>query len=219
VPRVMHHQPLFSAIADYLRALSDEAIAPGRLLLLDELSAYVQTRLRDGQTARLIFICTHNSRRSHLAQVWAQIAAHASGVAPVECFSGGTEITACHPSTLAALARAGLHIQTITRGENPVHLLQYAHGVGPIVAFSKRYDQPPNPTKDFAAVMTCAQADEHCPFVAGAHRRFALTYADPKQADGTPSEAAAYNAACRLIAAEMSYLFRKVGSSFPLTSE
>ncbi len=215
----MYHQPLFSAVADYLRTLSDEVIAPGRLLLLDELSAYVRARLHQGQTVRLVFICTHNSRRSHLAQAWAQIAAHASGIAPVECFSGGTEITACHPSTLAALARAGLHVQGITKGDNPVYLLRYAHGVGPVVAFSKRYDQPPNPEADFAAVMTCAQADEHCPFVAGAHRRFALTYADPKQADGTPSEAAAYDAACRLIAAEMHYLFRRVRDSFALTGE
>ncbi|MCS7035962.1 MAG: protein-tyrosine-phosphatase [Saprospiraceae bacterium] len=203
-------QPLFPSIEEYLRLMQGEAVPSERLPLLHALAAYLAEVLRLGRTVRLNFICTHNSRRSHLAQAWAQVAAHRYGLAPVECYSGGTEATACNPRTVAALERAGLKAVAITKSENPVYLLYYADGAGPIVAFSKVYDQPPNPREGFAAVMTCAQAEENCPVVFGAERRFALTYDDPKAADDTPEETATYDARCRQIAAEMRYVFARV---------
>lgn len=205
--------PLLPRLAQYLHSVRQQAISTERLPLLDTLAAYVADGLRLGRTIRLTFICTHNSRRSHLAQVWAQVAAHVVGAAPVECYSGGTEATACNPRTVAALERAGLRTVRITEGENPVYLISYAEGVGPIVAFSKVYHQPPNPRESFAAVMTCAQAEENCPVVFGAERRFALTYDDPKAADGTPEEAAIYDARCRQIAAEMLYVFERAAAA------
>ncbi len=202
--------PLFSPLEQYLQSLGEVVIAAERLQVLDALADYVSKCLRAGGTARLVFICTHNSRRSHFAQVWAQVAAHRAGVGPVECFSGGTEVTACHPNTLRALSEAGLGVVAITAGSNPVYLIRYAEGVGPIVAFSKWYSSPPNPTQDFAAVTTCAHADEHCPIVPGASERFSLPYEDPKACDGTPQEKEAYAATCRQIAAEMQYVFSPV---------
>jgi arsenate reductase len=171
------------------------------------LAAYIREKRAAGLPVKLIFICTHNSRRSHFGQVWAQIAAHYFGVAPVDCFSGGTETTACNPRTVAALERAGLEAQPVTAGDNPVYLLRYADGANPLAAFSKVYDQAPNPRKDFAAVMTCSQAEENCPFVPGAEKRFSITYDDPKVSDHTPGETAAYDARCRQIAGEMLYVF------------
>ncbi len=207
------HSPLFPRLEQYTRSVRQGDIASERLVLLNALASYAADVLRSGRTARLIFICTHNSRRSHLAQVWAQVAAHAVGAAPVECYSGGTEATACNPRTVAALERAGLQTVRITEGENPVYLISYAEGVGPIVAFSKVYHQPPNPREGFAAVMTCTQAEENCPVVFGAERRFALAYDDPKAADGTPEEAAIYDARCRQIATEMFYVFERIAAA------
>jgi arsenate reductase len=38
--------------------------------------------------------------------------------------------------------------------------------------------------------MTCSEADKNCPIVLGALDRISLPYNDPKEADGTPEEAA-----------------------------
>ncbi len=202
--------PLFSRVEDYLRSLEDVPISPSRQVLLAPIRDFLVARLLARQTARLVFICTHNSRRSHLAQIWAQVAAHRFAVGPVECFSGGTEVTACNPRTLAALQRTGLSCVPITESPNPVYLVQYAEGVNPLAAFSKVYDRPPNPRSDFAAVMTCAQAEVNCPVVFGAAHRFLLTYDDPKAADDSEGETAVYDASCRQIATEMQHLFSQV---------
>jgi arsenate reductase (thioredoxin) len=61
--------------------------------------------------------------------------------------------------------------------------------------------------------MTCDEADQDCPFVKGAALRISLPYEDPKVADGTPEEAARYDARSRQIATEMLYLFSKVAAS------
>jgi arsenate reductase len=206
-------QPLFPSLERYIGSLHEEDITAERSPLLEELIGYMANTLYSGRTVRLVFICTHNSRRSHLAQAWAQVFAYRYGLAPVECYSGGTETTACNPRTVAALERAGFRATAITVGANPVYLFQYAEGVGPVIAFSKGYDQPPNPREGFSAVMTCAQAEENCPVVFGADRRFSLPYDDPKAADDTPEEVAIYDARCRQIAAEMRYVFERVAAA------
>ncbi len=203
---------LLPTLENYWNSLSDfSAIPAERKKTLDTLATYIREKRAAGQLVRLIFICTHNSRRSHLAQVWAQIAAYQYGIEPVECFSGGTETTACNPRTVAALERAGIEVSAITTGnDNPVYLFRYADGLNPLAAFSKVYDQAPNPTRGFAAVMTCSQAEENCPFIPGAEKRFSLTYDDPKNADGTPEESAIYDARCRQVASEMRYVFEQL---------
>ena len=202
---------LFPALEQYLASLSDFGALPAeRKTMLEPLAVYLREKQLAGLPVRLIFICTHNSRRSHFGQVWAQVAAHHSGITPVDCFSGGTETTACNPRTVAALERAGIGVQAITSGENPVYLFRYADGINPVAAFSKVYDQAPNPRKGFAAVMTCSQAEDNCPFVPGAEKRFSVLYDDPKASDGSPDEAAVYDARCRQIAAEMLYVFDRV---------
>ncbi|WP_373512148.1 protein-tyrosine-phosphatase [Persicitalea sp.] len=158
----------------------------------------------------LTFICTHNSRRSHMGQVWAQVAAHYWEVPEVHCYSGGTEVTACHPNTLDALASAGLVVQKMTEGDNPVYELRYSEAAPPIVAFSKLYNQAPNPTDDFAAIMMCDHAEKNCPYIPGAQCRVAVTYADPKEADGTSLEKQTYEGRSEQIATEMKYAFSSI---------
>ena len=67
-----------------------------------------------------------------------------------------------------------------------------------------------NPEKDFAAVMTCSHADEHCPFIPGATARIALTYDDPKDFDDTPLESEKYRERVMQIGREILYAFSQV---------
>ena len=179
---------------------------------LKELTTFVQKKINTNEPAYLNFICTHNSRRSHLSQLWAQAAAHYYGVKNVFCFSGGTEATAFNPRAVKAMQEAGFNISITKDGENPVYEVRFASDATPIVAFSKKYDDSFNHNKDFAAIMTCSHADENCPLVLGASGRIALTYDDPKEFDGTPLEAAKYSERVHQIGREILYAFSQVKS-------
>lgn len=179
---------------------------------LAELTKFVQDKINDRKPVYLNFICTHNSRRSHLSQLWAQAAAHYYGVENVFCFSGGTEATAFNPRAVKAMQEAGFNISITKDGDNPVYEVRFASDAKPIIAFSKKYDDPFNHNKDFAAIMTCSHADENCPLVLGASGRIALTYDDPKEFDGTPLEAAKYSERVHQIGREILYAFSLVKS-------
>lgn len=182
-----------------------------RKAVLDRVATYVAEQRSEGKTAKLVFICTHNSRRSQLSQLWASAAAAHYGVEGVEAFSGGTEATAFNPRAVATLERAGFEIDSPADGSsNPEYAVSFSGSQPPIRAFSKRYADPPNPASDFAAIMTCSDADASCPFVHGAELRVALPYVDPKVSDGQPSEAATYDERRDQIAAEMFYLLAEV---------
>jgi arsenate reductase len=192
------------------RAAEFDEIPPERKDQLRELAGFVAAHREAGRAARLTFICTHNSRRSQLAQVWAAVAAAHYGVQQVEAYSGGTEATAFNPRAVAAMRRAGVAIEADSAAgdeSNPRYAVSIPGTDKPLVCFSKTYDERPNPADDFCAVMVCSQADEACPKVAGAAERIALPYDDPKVADGTPEEAARYDERCVQIAREMLFVF------------
>jgi protein-tyrosine-phosphatase len=208
--RVDLYPQLAESIADRLAEI--DQIPADRKASLAELASFVSRKVASGDPAHLTFICTHNSRRSHMSQIWAQTAAAYFGVADVESYSGGTEATAFNPRAVAAMERAGFRVEATTDDDNPVYEVRFNDEVEPMRAFSKVYDRPPNPTSDFAAVMTCSQADAACPLVLGATERIAITYRDPKEFDGTDREAAAYDERCRQIARELLYAFSLVES-------
>lgn len=177
---------------------------------LRKIALYVRTQIASKQDANLLFICTHNSRRSHIAQIWAQTAALYYDVTPVRTFSGGTEVSAFNPRAVAAMQRVGFDIQKTTEGTNPVYQVRFSPSAPPITAFSKVYDQDPNPQSGFVAVMTCANADKNCPVVKGASLRVPTHYEDPKDSDGTPQETRVYDERVRQISREVLYLFSQV---------
>lgn len=204
------------ALAQYTKSLAGEfdAIPKERKQKLEKLALFVRSKRNAGETAKLIFICTHNSRRSHMSQLWATVAAAAYGITGIETFSGGVEATAFNPRAVAALERAGFQIQN-PGGENPHYRVTYGSNSPPLEAFSKKYDDAANPREGFAAVMTCSQADKNCPAIQGASLRVAIPYEDPKVADGTPEEASLYDQRAKQIATEMFYLFSRVGTLRP----
>lgn len=204
--------PLNPTIMNYLQeAIRDfDNIPDERKKQLKKMALFIQTKIKAGEEARLIFICTHNSRRSHMSQLWARVAADYYGVPHVHTYSGGTEATAFNPRAVAALERAGFGIETVSDGENPHYQVTYSPDVPAQEAFSKKYDDAANPQENFAAIMTCSQADKNCPFVPGATLRIAIPYEDPKEADGTAEEAAHYDERSRQIASEMMYCFSQI---------
>lgn len=190
--------------------ISKALVAPieeERKVVLHQLATYIQNKLKTNQTARLNFICTHNSRRSQFAQIWAQLAAAYFKI-PVISSSAGVEVTAFNERAVASIQRFGFEVQS--KGiENPHYTVSFDTHSKPLLLFSKHFDEEPI-SDPFAAVMTCAHADENCPFIPAADARIALRYEDPKLFDNTPLEATKYDERSFEIAAELFYVFKRV---------
>lgn len=200
------------SITQDLLAKQFDQIPSERKEVISQLTDFVQKKVQANEKVYLNFICTHNSRRSHLSQLWAQAAAYYYDIPGVECFSGGTEATAFNPRAVKAMREAGFDITTTKEGDNPVYAVRYAQDAPLVIAFSKKYDDPFNPNADFAAVMTCSHADENCPLVTGASARIALTYHDPKEFDDTALESVMYKERVHEIGREILFAFSQVKS-------
>jgi arsenate reductase (thioredoxin) len=189
------------------RALS-LTIASERKETLQVLIDYIQTKYDQGQELHLNFICTHNSRRSHFAQIWAQTAAFYYGVKGT-FYSGGVEVTEFNKNAVAAIQRSGFHISS--EGTiNPKYQVDFSNQREPILAFSKMFNGPINAIERFAAVLVCSAAEERCPYIIGAEQRILIQYEDPKIFDGTAQEIAGYDERSMQIASEMFYVFQNI---------
>ena len=208
----------------YVRTLPEEfdQIPDERKTALTDIGDYItEEQIQDG-TAVLLFICTHNSRRSQMGQVWMETAAAYYGVKGISASSGGTEGTAFNPRAVAALERAGFGMSKNATGsmkDNPQYLVHMGAKLPTIITYSKRYSNPFNPQSDFAALMVCSQADRSCPVVDGADARFSLPYDDPRYYDDTPSEGLKYDERCRQIAREVFFLVSYVKEQNILMAE
>lgn len=171
---------------------------------LEALAGALKAQLAEKGRLDVLFVCTHNSRRSHMAQLLALAAAQRKGMVNVKTFSGGTEVTAFNPRAVAALQRVGFELEG-----GPRYLVRTG-AADPVTAFSKKIDDPANPSADFVAVMTCSQADAACPVVRGATRRVAVPYEDPKVADGTPEETQRYDERVEQIGRDLVWVFSKL---------
>lgn len=201
---------MYSELSLTLTHVWQRTVPEERKGILQALISFIREKAGSRQAVNLNFICTHNSRRSHLAQVWAQVAASYFRIPEVYAYSGGTEETALFPKVAETLQDQGFKVFRIAEGTNPVYALKYSDHAPPVIGFSKKYDHPFNPASAFAAVMTCSQADSGCPFIAGAEKRIALTFEDPKASDNTPLQATVYAERSLQIGAEMFYVFSMV---------
>ncbi|KAA2222966.1 MULTISPECIES: arsenate-mycothiol transferase ArsC [Chryseobacterium] len=201
---------MYSKLLKTIELLKNQEISEDRKATLAPLVDFIQKRVEEQKEVTINFICTHNSRRSHLSQVWAQVASVYYNLSNVICYSGGTEETAMFPKVVETLQEQGLFINKISDTENPVYTIKYDEDKHPIIGFSKRYDSSFNPTSGFVAIMTCSQADGGCPFIAGADKRIPITFEDPKISDNTPEQTAVYNERSLQIGAEMFYVFSQI---------
>jgi arsenate reductase (thioredoxin) len=198
----------FSTLKKTIEDLPISAIPDSRMEVINSMVDYLIGKIKSGEEIRLNFICTHNSRRSQFSQIWAQTAADFYGI-EAQCFSGGVEVTAFNERAVKAIRKDGFKV--FQKGEvNPVYLVFHGEESDPIVTFSKVFDDEINTQKGFAAVMTCDHADENCPFIPGAERRFPLRFEDPKAFDGTELEEKMYSERSRQIGAELFLIFKKV---------
>lgn len=188
-----------------------DTIPQERKQILEQLSAFIRSQQESNKQIQLMYVCTHNSRRSHFGQIWAAVAASYFQIQQVTTFSGGTEATAFHPNAIQALAKDGFIIEIKENSANPIYQVKYGNNLTS-VCFSKVYDDISNPTSDFAAIMTCSDADENCPFIPGVALRIGTTYEDPKAFDGTPLQATKYLERSHQIALECLYVFSKINA-------
>lgn len=195
-----------------LKKRSDE-ISEQRKELLDSFANYIYNKVNEKQEVKLIFICTHNSRRSIMSQIWAQTASEYFEIPNIVCYSGGTEVTAFNPRAVEAVEKAGFKVEKKDDSENPIYLVYYSDDKEPLECFSKVYNDQYNPQKDFATIMTCSDADANCPVVFGAEARFSIRYNDPKEFDGTELETSKYDERFDEIGKEMLFVFDMVNKS------
>lgn len=197
-------------IKKYIENLDTEHIKETRIKVLEPLIEFIQEKRDKNKNIRIVFICTHNSRRSHLAQVWAQTLAFYYGLKYVNCYSAGTEETAMYPMIAETLKNSGFKIDVLSKGENPIYSIGFSENEPTIIGFSKMITHDFNPKSSFASIMTCSQADKGCPFVPGAEIRIPITFEDPKIYDDTDYKEEKYQERNRQIATEMKYVFSKI---------
>jgi arsenate reductase len=197
-------------ITSFVQKFDAEKISNERKEVLATVINYIRDKKSKGESIRLNFICTHNSRRSHLSQIWAQTMAYHFGVKDVCCYSGGTEATAMFPKIAETLSKQGFNVIPLSDTTNPVYAVKFATNEPPIICFSKEYNHVFNPEANFAAVVTCNSADEACPIVFGAEARFPVKYDDPKAFDNTDLMDAKYAERSLQIGEEMWYIFSQI---------
>ena len=201
---------MYSTILKTVEQFHFENISNDRKNILQPLIDYIQGKVNSKKPVNLNFICTHNSRRSHLSQVWAQTSASFYNIDNVHCYSGGTQETALFPKVAETLENQGLQILKIADSINPIYAIKFDENCLPIIGFSKKYDDAYNPISNFVAILTCSQADDGCPFIAGAEKRIPITYEDPKISDGTLQQTEIYKQRSIEIATEMMYIFSQI---------
>lgn len=203
---------MYPNIKTYVDGLTKEfkSIPQNRKEILEKITQYIAKKRVMGSPINLVYICTHNSRRSHFGQVWAHVAASYYGIKNVNTYSGGTEATAFNINAINALKRVGFNIKPINIEKNTTYHVFHDDNESPSVCFSKTYDDAKNPQKEFAAIMTCSDAEENCPFIPGVELRIGTTYDDPKAFDNTPEQDAKYDERCKQIALETLYVFSKL---------
>jgi len=201
---------IFKGILKTIAEVEGCSISETRKKILQPLIDFIIEKEEVGEEINLNFICTHNSRRSHLTQIWAQVMAAHFKVKNVHCYSGGTEATALFKPVKETLEEVGFVFKTDFGGDNPKYSIYFSVENKPIIGFSKTYNDAFNPTNKFTAILTCSHADENCPFISGAEKRIPITYEDPKQFDNTPFQKEKYKERSLQIASEMSYVFSRV---------
>jgi arsenate reductase len=201
---------MFDNLSKTIKVISEHVVSPERQEILQPMIDFIQSKVSQGKTIRLNFICTHNSRRSHLSQIWAQTMAFHFGVKDVFCYSGGTEATAMFPKVAETLTNQGFTILKLSQDSNPVYAVKYNQNEPAVICFSKKFDDDFNPINEFAAIMTCSSADEGCPFIVGAEKRLPIRYDDPKAFDETDFMNAKYAERSLEIASEMYFVFSKI---------
>ena len=180
-----------------------------RAVVLNEIVNYINKKRSENKISKLNFICTHNSRRSQFCQFWATFFSNYYNIR-CEAYSGGTVETEVYKSVVNNIRDYGFNI-SFKECNNPIYSIKFKNlNLGNY--FSKFYYDFENPKNEFAAIMTCSDAENNCPFVEGSEIKFSLPYEDPKKYDTSKTEKNNYKNTSEKIASEMNYLFYKLNA-------
>lgn len=197
----------------FITALKDLKVDEKRIILLKSIALFTANEIKQNKRVNLNFICTHNSRRSQLAQVWSSYAASYYKFSQVFSYSGGTAETSFFRNTVKTLQEVGFNFQIKEFShQNPMYFISYKNCINPIIGFSKIYNHEHN-QKPFIAITTCSNADENCPFIPDAIERFHLPFYDPKNFDNTLYQAEKYLEVNKQIAGEIHFIFNFIKNS------
>ena len=190
-------------------------ISEERKNLLYSIADKIVKELEERDKINLNFICTHNSRRSQIAQVWSFFAAEYFKLENIFAYSGGTETTAFHRNTVKCLQKTNFEFNVKDFShQNPKYLISFKGTQKNIQGFSKTFDHESN-DYPYIAITTCDHADENCPFIPDAIDRFHLPYTDPKIADNTEQQNEKYLETSKKIAGELFLIFEEVKKLLP----
>ncbi len=112
--------------------------------------------------SRVLFLCTHNSARSQMAEGFLRAMAGDG----FEAGSAGTEKTSVNPLAIRVMAELGIDLGGHT---------------------SKLYDDVASEAWDYL-ITVCDDANERCPWVPGSVQRLHWSFADPSRATGTEEQ-------------------------------
>lgn len=178
--------------------------------LLMRIASSITDEYNERDRLNINFICTHNSRRSQMGQVWAFYAVEYFELDNIFSYSGGTEVTAFHRNTVKCLQRVGFEFSVVDFShQNPRYLISFKGTNKSILGFSKVFDNEEN-IYPYLVITTCDSAHANCPFIPDAIHRFHLPFVDPKTSDGTDQMCETYTATSKQIAAEMYLIFQEV---------
>jgi arsenate reductase len=198
-----------SAKSFFLNASKNVTITGDRKQLLLKIAEAIAKEYVKEELVNLNFICTHNSRRSQLCQVWSFFAADFFNF-NINTFSGGIEVTAFHRNTIKTLQKTGFTFQLEDFcHQNPTYRIGFNGVNKTVLGFSKLYNDESN-LNPFMAITTCIDADINCPVVNGASYRFHLPFIDPKSSDGKNTQEEMYLNVNKDIAGQIYFLFASV---------
>ena len=198
---------MVESLKSTIDSLNLDSISEERKRILEQLRKSIQVKLDKNELVNIVFVCTHNSRRSQFSQIWSHILADYFNVHSVFSYSAGTEATAVYKSVIEVMKDKSYLKKQVGDLENPMHILKFNQNSPALTCFSKTLTDEFNPKSDFIAVMTCSEADNGCPIVVGASDRISLPFQDPKRYDGQEVELEEYNKTSLLIATEMKFVF------------
>lgn len=170
---------------------------------LDKLGQHIAERIKVNKEAVVKFVCTHNSRRSQLAEFMLDVLARDRGY-NVIALSAGTESTAFNPRMVTAITSLGFEIEKYGHETNPLYI--YKASGDDYYYYSKKYDEDIIPYEDTIIVTVCGDANENCPVIPGSFTRMHIGYVDPKASDNSPQEAETYSQKVLEIGSEMLYI-------------
>ena len=134
--------------------------------MLPDLHRSPDARPADAAKRRVLFLCTGNSCRSHMAEGWLR---HLAGDR-YESLSAGSEPAGfVHPGAVAAMAEVGVDLTGHT-----------SKGIATFL--------PPGGTPPDVIVSVCSTADDRCPTFPGDVRRVRAPFEDPSHTTGTDEE-------------------------------